>query len=59
MIAQWFLNNAIYFSCVLMLIRFYHVPSNRVPLCGLTCSIGNLCGPLILARCPTPRAASW
>jgi len=48
MITQSFLYNAIYFTYALVLINFYHVPSNKVPLYGLAFSIGNLCGPLVL-----------
>jgi MFS family permease len=38
-----------------VLINFYHVPSNKVPIYGLAFSIGNLCGPLILG----PLFDSW
>ena len=55
MITQSFLYNAIFFTYALVLINFYHVPSNKVPLYGLAFSIGNLCGPLILG----PLFDSW
>jgi MFS family permease len=48
MITQSFLYNAIYFTYALVLINFYHVPSNKVPIYGLAFAIGNLCGPLAL-----------
>ena len=55
MITQSFLYNAIFFTYALVLINFYHVPSNKVPVYGLAFSIGNLCGPLILG----PLFDSW
>jgi len=55
MITQSFLYNAIFFTYALVLINFYHVPSNKVPIYGLAFSIGNLCGPLILG----PLFDSW
>src|SRR5215467_10502379 len=55
MITQSFLYNAIFFTYALVLINFYHVPSNKVPLYGLAFSIGNLCGPLVLG----PLFDSW
>src|SRR6516162_5469496 len=55
MITQSFLYNAIFFTYALVLIHFYGVPSNKVPLYGLAFSIGNLCGPLILG----PLFDSW
>ena len=55
MITQSFLYNAIFFTYALVLINFYHVPSNKVPLYGLAFSIGNLAGPLILG----PLFDSW
>jgi MFS family permease len=55
MISQSFLYNAIFFTYALVLINFYHVPSNKVPVYGLAFSIGNLCGPLILG----PLFDSW
>jgi MFS family permease len=55
MITQSFLYNAIFFTYALVLINFYHVPSNKVPIYGLAFSIGNLCGPLVLA----PLFDSW
>jgi MFS family permease len=58
MITQSFLYNAIFFTYALVLINFYHVPSNKVPIYGLAFSIGNLIGPLALGRCSTPGAVS-
>jgi len=55
MITQSFLYNAIYFTYALVLIHFYHVPSNKVPIYGLAFAVGNLCGPLILG----PLFDSW
>ena len=55
MITQSFLYNAIFFTYALVLINFYHVPSNKVPLYGLAFSIGNLAGPLVLG----PLFDSW
>jgi len=55
MITQSFLYNAIFFTYALVLINFYHVPSNKVPIYGLAFSIGNLCGPLVLG----PLFDSW
>jgi MFS family permease len=49
MITQSFLYNAIYFTYALVLTTFYNVPAAKVPLYGLAFSIGNLCGPLLLA----------
>ena len=55
MITQSFLYNAIYFTYALVLIHFYHVPSNKIPIYGLAFSIGNLIGPLVLG----PLFDSW
>jgi hypothetical protein len=55
MITQSFLYNAIFFTYALVLINFYHVPSNKVPIYGLAFSIGNLRGPLVLG----PLFDSW
>ena len=55
MITQSFLYNAIYFTYALVLLHFYHVPSNKIPIYGLAFAIGNLCGPLILG----PLFDSW
>jgi MFS family permease len=49
MITQSFLYNAIFFTYGLVLVQFYGVSANKVPLYGLAFSIGNLLGPLILA----------
>jgi MFS family permease len=48
MITQSFLYNAIFFTYGLVLINFYGVSANKVPLYGLAFSIGNLLGPLLL-----------
>jgi MFS family permease len=48
MITQSFLYNAIYFTYGLVLVQFYGVSSDKVPLYGLAFAVGNLCGPLIL-----------
>src|SRR5262249_30732944 len=48
MITQSFLYNAIYFTYGLVLVKFYGVPANKIPLYGLAFAVGNLCGPLIL-----------
>jgi MFS family permease len=55
MITQSFLYNAIYFTYALVLINFYHVPANKVPIYGLAFAVGNLCGPLVLG----PLFDSW
>jgi MFS family permease len=49
MITQSFLYNAIYFTYGLVLVHFYGVSADKVPLYGLAFAVGNLCGPLILA----------
>ena len=49
MITQSFLYNAIYFTYGLVLVQFYGVCADKVPLYGLAFAVGNLCGPLILA----------
>jgi MFS family permease len=48
MITQSFLYNAIYFTYGLVLVQFYGVSSDMVPLYGLAFAVGNLCGPLLL-----------
>ena len=48
MITQSFLYNAIYFTYGLVLVQFYGVSADKVPLYGLAFAVGNLCGPLIL-----------
>jgi MFS family permease len=48
MITQSFLYNAIFFTYGLVLVNFYGVPANRVPIYGLAFSVGNLIGPLVL-----------
>jgi MFS family permease len=48
MITQSFLYNAIYFTYGLVLVQFYDVEADKVPLYGLAFAVGNLCGPLLL-----------
>jgi MFS family permease len=48
MITQSFLYNAIFFTYGLVLVKFYGVSADKVPLYGLAFSIGNLIGPLVL-----------
>jgi MFS family permease len=48
MITQSFLYNAIYFTYGLVLVKFYGVSADMVPLYGLAFAVGNLCGPLLL-----------
>ena len=48
MITQSFLYNAIYFTYGLVLVQFYGVSADMVPLYGLAFAVGNLCGPLLL-----------
>jgi MFS family permease len=48
MITQSFLYNAIYFTYGLVLVQFYDVSADKVPLYGLAFAVGNLCGPLLL-----------
>jgi MFS family permease len=48
MITQSFLYNAIYFTYGLVLVQFYDVAADKVPLYGLAFAVGNLCGPLVL-----------
>jgi MFS family permease len=48
MITQSFLYNAIYFTYGLVLVQFYGVSAEKVPLYGLAFAVGNLCGPLLL-----------
>jgi MFS family permease len=48
MITQSFLYNAIYFTYGLVLVEFYGISADKVPLYGLAFAVGNLCGPLLL-----------
>src|SRR6185503_18468722 len=48
MITQSFLYNAIYFTYGLVLVKFYGVNADMVPLYGLAFAVGNLCGPMLL-----------
>jgi len=50
MITQSFLYNAIFFTYVLVLENFYHVPQSQTPLYFFPFAIGNLLGPLLLGR---------
>ena len=44
MITQSFLYNAIYFTYGLVLVKFYGVNADMVPLYGLAFAVGNLLG---------------
>jgi MFS family permease len=48
MITQSFLYNAIYFTYGLVLVQFYGVNADMVPVYGLAFAVGNLLGPLLL-----------
>ena len=50
MITQSFLYNAIFFTYVLVLEHFYHVPQSQTPLFFFPFAIGNLLGPILLGR---------
>jgi MFS family permease len=50
MITQSFLYNAIFFTYVLVLENFYHVPQALTPLYFFPFAIGNLLGPILLGR---------
>jgi MFS family permease len=50
MITQSFLYNAIFFTYVLVLENFYHVPEDQTPYYFFPFAIGNLLGPLLLGR---------
>jgi len=50
MITQSFLYNAIFFTYVLVLVNFYHVPKDQTPLYFFPFAIGNLLGPILLGR---------
>jgi len=50
MITQSFLYNAIFFTYVLVLENFYHVPEAQTPLYFFPFAIGNLLGPILLGR---------
>jgi MFS family permease len=50
MITQSFLYNAIFFTYVLVLENFYHVPQSQTPLYFFPFAIGNLLGPILLGR---------
>ena len=50
MITQSFLYNAIFFTYVLVLENFYHVPEAQTPYYFFPFAIGNLLGPLLLGR---------
>jgi hypothetical protein len=48
MVTQSFLCNAIFFTYALVLTTFYGVSATKVPVYGLSFSVGNLAGPLLL-----------
>jgi MFS family permease len=50
MITQSFLYNAIFFTYVLVLTRFYGVSASRAPVYLIAFAVGNLAGPLVLGR---------
>lgn len=50
MIAQAFLYNAVFFTYGLVLTEYLDVPAQSVGLYILPLALGNLCGPLLLAR---------
>src|SRR5215213_556795 len=50
MAAQAFCYNAVFFTCGLVLTRFYEVSSGNVGLFILPFAIGNFLGPLLLGR---------
>jgi MFS family permease len=50
MITQSFLYNAIFFTYVLVLENFYHVPQAQTPFYFFPFAIGNLLGPILLGR---------
>jgi MFS family permease len=50
MVAQAFFYNAIFFTYALILIDFYHIPSDQVGWYILPFAAGNVLGPLLLGR---------
>lgn len=50
MITQSFLYNAIFFTYVIVLTKFYGVSATTVPFYGIAFAAGNLMGPLLLGR---------
>ena len=58
MITQSFLYNAIYFTYGLVLVKFYGVAADKVPLYGLAFAVGNLSGRSSSLHCSTASAAS-
>jgi len=50
MISQSFLFNAIFFTYILVLVKFYGVASTSAPLFLIAFAAGNLIGPLIIGR---------
>jgi MFS family permease len=50
MITQSFLYNAIFFTYGLVLLYFFHVPSNQTPYYFMAFCAGNLLGPLTIGR---------
>lgn len=50
MITQAFFYNAIFFTYALVLVRFYHLPAQKVGLYLFPFALGNFAGPLLLGR---------
>lgn len=50
MITQSFLYNAIFFTYILVLVKFYGVSATMAPIFLIAFAIGNLAGPLLLGR---------
>ena len=48
--SQAFLYNAVFFTCALILTRFYNVPGGRTGIYLLPFAAGNFLGPLVLGR---------
>jgi MFS family permease len=50
MVTQAFFYNAVNFAYGLVLLRYYHVPAERLGLFLLPLALGNFCGPVLLGR---------
>ena len=50
MITQSFLYNAIFFTYILVLTKFYGISATKAPIYLIVFAVGNLAGPLILGR---------
>jgi len=50
MAAQAFFYNAIFFTYALVLVRFYHVPAERVSVYLLPFALGNVLGPVLIGH---------